>query len=49
MIKKMTIFAPYHFTKVIMHNFSAGPCILPQEVFREAASLFLISMTLIYR
>ena len=24
-----------------MHNFSAGPCILPQEVFREAASSIL--------
>ena len=24
-----------------MHNFSAGPCILPQDVFKEAASSIL--------
>ncbi|MBP9161460.1 MAG: 3-phosphoserine/phosphohydroxythreonine transaminase, partial [Flavobacteriales bacterium] len=28
-------------TKVKIHNFSAGPCILPQEVFQKAAESVL--------
>ena len=31
------------------HNFSAGPCILPQEVLKKASEAILILMMMIYR
>ncbi len=32
----------------MMHNFNAGPSILPKEVLQEASEALLISITAVY-